>query len=244
MRPVRHLVLLLVAVLGASLTTGPPARAAVDIAPPLVGSCHWLTHAEAYADSEPKPPVDCSVHNTETIGVPRLPSWLSWNDERRLGRFAARRCSAALLAYFGGRAKAVQMSAYDIYWFMPTTQQRIAGARWLRCDLALLSPRKVPTLASEPTLGRLPLSDAAARCRKGKASGFAVVRCVEAHAFRATYAVKYPGKKYPGARRLVSWTIRKCQARMPRSAGFYEIPYRLEWAVGLRRSVCLKRTKR
>lgn len=243
MRTARVLVLALAAVLVASLTGAAPAGAALAPAAPAVGSCHWLTWAEANAASDSKAPVDCSVHNTETIAVPQLPSTLTWADKGPVARFAARRCEAALVARFGGRAKAVQMSAYGIYWFEPTAAERQAGARWLRCDLAYLDPRTVPTLSSEPTLGALPLSDSQARCRKGKAYDYAVTRCVTSHAFRATHAVKYPGTRYPGYRKLQRWTIRKCMAKLPRKAFYFEVPYRLEWKIGVRHSICLKQTK-
>ena len=29
------------------------------------------------------------------------------------------------------------MSAYEIAWFYPTDEQKLAGAKWLRCDLLL-----------------------------------------------------------------------------------------------------------
>jgi hypothetical protein len=228
---------------------GAPARATagVDIAPPAIGSCHALTYAEGMADADPDPAVDCSApHTSVTIKVVHFDQAPDWDDTGRLQRRIVAPCSQALLAFFGGRAKALQMSAYSFVWFVPSQAQRDAGATWIRCDLVLYSTRSLKALPTngDPELGSLPLPNRQARCRAGKRADYRMTACDVRHAYRATHARRYPSGGYPGARRMTRWTIRMCVSKLPRSAFYYESPSRARWKAGLRFSVCMKATSR
>lgn len=246
----------LTAVIGTALLAA-PAKAvdasaatsarAVDTSPPRVGSCHDLSIREAYARAEPDPAVDCSErHTTITIKIIRFGSKPNWRNTAKLNRKVQKKCSPKLFEFFGNRKRAVQLSAYNVYWFQPTKRQRRAGAKWIRCDLALYRPNSVPRLptSGDPKLGSTPLARKVAKCRKGKRQNFAVTTCNTSHRFRATHAVRYRSNRYPGIRKIKKFAVRKCRRKLGRRLGYVESPTRAMWKGGLDRVVCLKRTRR
>lgn len=229
----------------ATLLVATPAKA-VDTTPPPVGSCHDLTIEEAYSRAEPDPAVDCATrHTTVTIKIIRFKRTPDWSNHARLHRKVVKKCGRNLLAYFDGRIKKVSLSAYAIYWFYPTKKQRNAGAKWLRCDLALIRPKSVPTLPTDgdPRLGRLPLSDDVAKCRKGKRKNYFPTTCNTGHRLRATHAVRYRSDTYPGDAKMERRAWRKCNRKLGRSLGYAEWPLRLNWKAGYRHVVCYKKTR-
>lgn len=228
------------------LAPAPSSHAGVETTPPAVGSCHALTLEEALAASDPDPAVRCTErHTSVTTRIVRFRNAPNWGNTDRLLARIETPCSQSQLALFGGHAKPLQMSAYFGLFFIPTKAQRDAGAKWVRCDTALISGRSLRALPTDgdPELGRLPLPDRLARCRVGKAGGYAVTTCDRKHAFRATHAVKYPSRTYPGTRRMSRWTLRKCRAKLGGAAFYYEPAERAEWRAGMRFSVCLRKTR-
>jgi len=224
-----------------------PANAGVDITPPVVGSCHDLTFDEGYEVADPDPAVACTEsHTSVTVKVVRFAEAPDWSDEDAMLRVVHRRCTPAELAFFGDHARPFQLSTYSGWYFLPTRVQQEAGATWLRCDIALYGYRSLQQLPTDgpPELDRPPLSDHVARCRKGKRDDFALTSCDRNHQFRATYAVKYPSGSYPGDKRMIRWTIRKCSDRLGSSFGYWERATRTDWNSGLRYSICFKTTTR
>lgn len=234
----------LFALLGSLLVSTP--AAAVDTSPPPVGSCHDLTIEEAWAQTEPDPAVDCSTrHTTVTIKIIRFKKAPDWSNLKKINRKTIKKCGRALHAFFDGRRKKVALSSYSIYWFTPTSMQRKAGAKWVRCDLALIRPNSVPTLPTDgdPALGRLPLSDDIAKCRKGKRKNFYPTTCNTGHQLRATRAVRYRSDTYPGDAKIERFAKRKCQRKLGRKLGFVTWLNRPMWKGGHRHIVCYEKTR-
>lgn len=230
-----------------AVTAPSPASAGVDITPPVVGSCHDVTKAEAGEASEPDPAVACTErHTTTTVQVVTLDGTPNWRDYAALNRAMFVRCWRAIDAALPGDVAARVRSAYMLYWFIPTKAQRDAGANWIRCDVGLPNGDRLVNLPTDgsPELGSLPHPDRIARCRLGSDASFEVVVCSHGHSFRATHHVRHPADNYPGAREMQRWAIRKCRDRI--SAGFYiEYPMdKLAWQAGHRFAVCQKQTTR
>lgn len=232
---------LLAALVPLTAVTAPsPATAGVDTTPPAVGSCHDLTLEEGYGFSDPDPAVSCSGRHTSlTHKVIQFAEAPNWQDRDALSVVVTRRCNSSFIDALGGSTKAIQLSAFTGWWFAPTKAQRDAGATWVRCDLSISGGDRLMPLPEDVTLD-LPLPDSQAKCRKGKAADYLLTVCGRAHQFRATHAVKYPSNTYPGTRRLVRWTYRKCSDKLGRSLGLYERPSRLEWKLGFGHSLCYK----
>jgi hypothetical protein len=223
-----------------------PAARGVDITPPAAGSCHDLTFDEGMGSSDPDPAVDCAAaHTSITLAVVTFGKAPDWGDSEAIYRRIDGPCSRALATMFAGHIKALQASAYGPWTFYPTKAQRDAGAKWVRCDVALVNGSTMLQLPTDgdPTVGRLPLDDSIARCRRGRSQGAFVTGCAGTHAYRMTDMFKHKGSAYPGYKKLQRWTYRRCHARLGRSLGLYEFPTPGQWSAHLRYSLCLKKTK-
>lgn len=202
-----------------------------------------MTVDEGAKMSDPDPAVDCTdPHTTITIKNVDL-SNPDYSNVNEIYRKIVVPCRRAMAAYFDDGVKALQMSAYGLYFFAPTKAQRDAGASWVRCDLFLSGGTKLMPLPTDgdAELGSLPHPKRIARCRMGKAAGFVGTVCARPHAFRATHALKRPGA-YPGRRRMERWTVERCRAKLGPSLGYYTFPIPLDWRAGRRFSVCEKKT--
>lgn len=222
-------------------TTATPAHAGVDITPPEVGSCHDLTMAEAYEESDPDPAVACNArHTTATVAVVMLDAApADWADGSTYPASVWRTCGEAYEAALGDNPKVIRRSAHSWFWFSPTRVQREAGALWVRCDVGLLGGDKLLPIPENLTLGGLPLPDSRAKCRKGKAANYAYTACSQAHKFRAKLSIKYPHASFPGVRRSKAFALKKCRARAT-APFFYEwVETRGQWRNGYRHAVCL-----
>jgi hypothetical protein len=235
-----------------AVTAAAPAMAGdVDITPPAVGSCHDLTWEEAYGDSEPLPAVPCTdphtLVTTKVITFSEAPDWSS----DAVATKVVKQCYRSEIDFFGGQRKSIQMSTYGIWYFYPTEAQRAAGALWARCDVGLYSTagrgtdptiKKLPT-DGPPLLGAPPV-DQVAKCRKGKRADYAVTTCDRGHALRVVKAVLYPADRYPGQKRINSWTNDKCSRALGRSFGYWSAPTKFLWGLKLRYSLCYRTTDR
>jgi len=227
-----------------AVTAPSPATAGVDTNPPAEGSCHDLTLREAFRPADPDPPVGCRrTHTSVTTNVLVLAAPPpDWGADRFVQR-VSERCARGNLAYFSGRAKVVQLSAVSQWIFFPTRAQREAGAAWVRCDVAIDRGRGLKVLRDRPFPAlRAPLGNHVARCRKGP-ENFLVTTCDQAHRYRAVRALKYPGRTYPGQRRMIRWTVNHCRDALGRSFGFYEAATSYKWRTGYRFSICFRRTR-
>lgn len=231
--------------LTAATASAPATAGDVDITPPAVGSCHDLSYREASKDADPDAAVPCTgQHTTVTSSVVVFPEAPDWSDPEAVMAAAVPKCERGDIDFFDGKVKQFQLSTYSGFFFFPTTAQQEAGASWVRCDVGLYGYRSLEALprTGSPTLGRLPLADHVARCRKGKGDDYNVASCEHSHKFHATYATKQPGNRYPGLKKAIRWTVHHCADHLGRSFGFYEAPTKAQWKVGRRYSVCYKKT--
>ena len=213
---------------------------------PVVGDCHALTVDEGAKASDPDAPVDCTApHTSVTVRVVQLTN-PDWSDVDKIGGQISAPCFRSWIEKLGGNTKKVRMSAYAMYWFVPTKAEREAGATWVRCDAVLLGGRKFIPLpsGSDITLGSLPLTNKFAKCRAGKRSGYQVLSCSRRHVYRAKIAIRYPDGAYPGKRAATRWALRKCSARL--NTAFYYEPVLSKFAwnkLGYRHAICLPKTR-
>ncbi|GAA3827255.1 hypothetical protein [Nocardioides panacisoli] len=221
-------------------------RRGVDTAPPAEGSCHDLTYAEGLNAADPDPAVDCTeAHTSVTLAVVKFAKAPDWSDVGALYRRSQEKCVRGEILVFGAEPKALQSSAYSEWLFVPSKAQRDAGAKWVRCDIALAEGKTLQPLPTDgpPQLGPLPLDDSLARCRAGKPLGFLVVACSGPHTQGAAPLIKRPGGTYPGTKRMHAWTYQRCHAKLGRSLGVYEWPTKPMWRHGLRFSTCFRKTR-
>ena len=138
----RVLVLLCSLVLGLGLAPsgpGPPHRRPEQLAgpgyhEPAVGLCYDLTAKQANKASATQDAVPCDApHTLMTIKVKRLAKPVKWTAV--YSRIVVS-CYEALYDALGS-AKLAEMSSYDLWWFIPTKDERAQGARWARCDVGL-----------------------------------------------------------------------------------------------------------
>lgn len=78
------------------------------------------------------------------------------------------------------------LSLYQRVWFFPTKAQQRAGARWISCEVGLISHERLVPLPEQllPATGRP--DDSSARC--GRAS-YVFVVCSEKHAYQIAHTV-------------------------------------------------------
>jgi len=119
---------------------GAPGVASASVTNPKRGDCYLYTNADIDKISATKATVPCSgTHNQETYRVAR------WNQS--LNPFELSDAERGLIAVklcqpFKGSTR------FFNYWnyYLPTEKQWAAGARWVRCDAAVLVSEGPPSL--------------------------------------------------------------------------------------------------
>jgi hypothetical protein len=135
------------------------------------------------------------------------------------------------------------MSAYQWMWFIPTRAQRAHGARWSRCDLALLGGTRLLRLPTDsaPALDSAPLPDSVARCLTPRT--LYNTTCARDHTFRATAAFRMPGTGYPTPNQYASAAAKRCPALTGGLDGRYTNRGRDAWRFGDHTVVCFTKTR-
>ncbi len=201
---------------------------------PAVGLCYDLTTRQANKASVTQDAVPCDApHTLMTIKVKRLSKPVRWTAV--YSRIVVS-CYEALYDVLGS-AKLAEMSSYDLWWFIPTKDERAQGARWARCDVGLHKGTsglgKLPTSVA---LGGLPLDDKYARCLVGKALND--TSCQMSHKFRAKAAYKLDRRA--SSREEYLKQGRRC-ARLTNSNRYaFDGPSDEEWRAGNHFMVCFK----
>jgi hypothetical protein len=234
------LVTLLVATLG-TLSPAQADAAAPAAAKPKVGQCHQLTARQALADSDPKRAASCSGrHDLQTIAVVTSSTSLAALTEDEVSDLGARLCDKPRDRALGRSATKREQTAYGAYFFAPTAAQIDAGARWFRCDIALVAGSHLAQLPrkrlSRPIIGRH-VDSFERRCLTGK---YWVTTCTSKHAYRSTDAVVLHTSAYPTGDQLVAAANRAC----PKSWDIVMPPSELGWEHGNRVAVCYVKTRR
>lgn len=101
---------------------------------PSVGRCYDTPDAVLPDAHDPTEPVDCGrPHTLETFAVLAVEGPLN----ARTVAAQSRRCSERLRDFLGGDD--VARTAVSVYYFTPAPAQREDGARWVRCDAAVVA---------------------------------------------------------------------------------------------------------
>src|SRR4029079_2948688 len=135
-----------------------------------VGQCRQLTMAQIGHASNQTAPISCSrSHNSRVIAVPTLPRGVGWHELMRGGRVykqAVSLCYPAFKATLGQTNAVRDRTAYTWLYFIPSDQQRAAGQRWIRCDLALRHASQYAALPNDhvPALSDSSPATRVARC--------------------------------------------------------------------------------
>ncbi|WP_210649427.1 septum formation family protein [Nocardioides sp. SYSU D00065] len=246
-RLARCAVLAVLAGLLATAPTSAGAGAATASADPLlgapaVGACFDLSAAELAAASYTDEPVACSSEHTSTvIAVAALPDRLD-HDSRRLPRFALRTCLEAQATALGTSQTRMRLTAYDVGYFVPTPEQRLAGARWLRCDLVLGAATDLQPLPRRFEVGTYPFARSVSRCLAGR--DFHVTVCSAEHTHRATGAVAVRAPRYPSQRAWQRLGTERCRSATTGLTYRFGWPSKLAWKAGERTLVCYTQTRR
>lgn len=243
---------------GADATT--PSASPEPAAAPAAGACYRLSRAqldEAHVDAAA---VACpQPHTTQSYAVTTLAGISAPDDAAAIAATAERQCRAGLRAYVGATAGRLALSRVTYAWFVPTQDDLDAGARWLRCDVAVL--RTDTTLVNLPRDARgLLRRDSAlnryGRCARTNAAGISAGRgarvCALPHTWRAIAARRLGAAADPYPARAVRGNVLgRCEgvARdyTDNSTGDISVawrpPSRAQWVAGERFGLCWTQTR-
>jgi hypothetical protein len=235
--------LTLVTLLVATLGTLSPAQAdAAAPAAPKVGQCHqlsWSRAAGSYSDS--KAPVACSKrHDLQTLAVVTSPVSLAGMTEDQLSDAEA----ACFRPYWKAMGPLVRLrqTAYSLFTFVPTAAERAAGARWIRCDVALVhSAGRLASLARHrlrsPVVHRR-IDDSIRLCLTAR--GHYATICDQPHRFRSTKAFRLNQAAYPTSDQASAAARKRCRS----TTSYLTWPSEEQWTRGNHIVVCYDRTKK
>ncbi len=264
------LVLAVVGLPGCSVTapTGPRVGASVAAAAvPRVGDC-WSAPdgdaAESWTWWQGAPPVDCATeHNAITLAVGQLPDDFPYEPDgdgslplvgEKLGAVAAA-CRVPGWEGIGLR----EGSRVTSLWYLPTPREWAAGARWVRCDIALVAFGPLSPLTLEPlppTADALVpgLAEEYRLCLDTKHPAIvygpwydpeanSAVPCGPDAQWELGFRVQLPDGPFPGGQDASSPDGQRCQelvnSRAPeRWGGQYESPNAETWVEGSRGDRC------
>ncbi|MGH1562491.1 septum formation family protein [Mumia sp. DW29H23] len=241
--------------------SSPSASATPTVAPePALGACYRLTVAQLTEAHPEAAPVPCTQpHTTQTYLMTTLSGIAEPIDATAVAATAQRQCRGALRAYLRATPARLALSRATSAWFVPTDDDLEAGARWLRCDVAV--SRTDTTLMNLPEnaaglLRRDAALDRYGRCASTDQAGIAAGRggrvCALPHTWRAVSARRLgaAGDPYPGAS-VRGAVLDRCEdaarAYTDNSTGDIDVgwlpPSRAEWAAGDRFGLCWTRTR-
>lgn len=222
------------------------AGAAGSTGKPVVGECRDITLGQLWKASNKTPPIDCTEpHTSRVIAVPTLPDGLNWRSSlAKIERFVTRKCDPAWQEALGESYKSRALTAYSWGWFIPTKEQRQAGARWIRCDVILWGGTKsLVTLPTDevPALGDLPHPDKVAVCLTRRT--FVFTNCARSHAYRGTGVFVMTSDTFPGERRIRRAAVRKCPALVSSDRFRWTFRGKTRWNLGDHTVTCYSRTR-
>jgi hypothetical protein len=212
------------AALGAAvaLTLSAPAHASAPTsskapAKPVVGECRHLSLKQSGAETDTSAPIDCKKnHNARVIAVKNLPNGATYDhlSQAKLFHYADQICHAAVRKAVARNHLVLDQTAYTYLFFQPTAAQQAQGARWVRCDLAIVHGHvygNLPTDKTPAVKGRH-IPNSARKCLAGKSRY--TTTCSAGHLFRATGAFTVPGKKFPGTKAIEKLANKRCLAHV------------------------------
>lgn len=236
---------------GSTATAGAPRLPGVEdpnFEKPTVGECHnyGLAVVDQFSDSSPVVPCG-STHTAMVIATAPLPGTLEWETatETQLRLAIVKACLPEFRSILGRTEKLRQKSAYNISWFAPTTAQREAGARWLRCDLILEGGYSLQPIKRNvaPILQAYPLPNAVASCIVGGDLNLRRTVCSKTHRYRATGTYLVQRTYFPGGPILFDIAKRECPSRVSTPRYWYALYMdRESWLAGDRTITCYTHT--
>jgi hypothetical protein len=191
---------------------------------PVVGECRSLTLAQASAKSDTSAPIDCAkAHNSRVIAVRNLPPGTTYADldtNAKLLRAGTDICYPAFRTAVGGTDRIIDRTAYTFLFFRPTAQQAARGARWLRCDLAIVHGSRYGNLPTDavPALKSSTIPASAKRCLAG--TNHVTTTCTATHNYRATGSFTVSLKTFPGTKRITQIGRNRCPALVSTDRNF------------------------
>ncbi|MBZ5735686.1 hypothetical protein K8Z61_14420 [Nocardioides sp. TRM66260-LWL] len=218
---------LALAAVAAPLAATAPARAA-DAAPdrlagaPKVGSCYDVTLKQSEGEYLRATSFACSTrsHTVFVVGVAEVPSDVPLtSDSRALFAFRDKACRPAFGRAIGTDRNLQARSTYLPSYFLPTPQQREAGARWISCTLGTLNAGAYERdrLTSPRRVTGLPKSVSGCTAKD------LIVPCTRRHEFRLTWAGTIYEK--PTARTIDTAGRRLCPRHVRTAAYTYNVRF-------------------
>ena len=214
---------------------------------PFSGTCHRLTADGLAADSDSGLGVPCAIeHTTVTVGVLEVAATgpLSRFDDR------AAECWNSAIRFLGGGPEATLGSALSVVYFLPTQEEQLEGASWVRCDVVTyLNDRVFPlpesVTASGFRSGRI--ERAVAECARQDGT---VVVCSQPHAYEVVAVPRVSRGQYAAAGGRVppsgdplpfpqQSVVNGLEGRCPERTEWYYPVAEGAWKAGLPYLVCL-----
>lgn len=232
---------------GATATAVAGQQADPNFEIPTVGECRNYGMAAVAPPTNGSPVVPCSeLHTSKVIATPLLPDNLTWDSpETAIHLAMAKACLPAFRSTLGRTEKLRQKSAYEIAWFYPTEDQKLAGARWLRCDLLLYGGNTLMPIRRNaiPILQAAPLPRAVTSCLNGSGDDVRKTVCTKTHRYRATGTWLVDRTYYPGNAALFDIAKRRCPSLVSTPRYWYAWWMdRNSWKAGDRAITCYSRT--
>jgi len=237
----RRFVLALVALLAvAGLVAPAGAVSSRATAAPANGRCYNLTFSQTYPVSSNVGSVPCtSKHTTKTFLVKNVPNNVDYKHitDAAFAKLAITMCLPQFRATLGTTVPNQHLTAYDFIFFAPTSTQKAAGARWVRCDVTLLGNntlRALPTNTTPFIQGAI--TDTTRRCLA--TSHHWVTTCAGVHSYRSTSAhTLTTGTHYRTTEQFLANGRKYCP-----TADYYTWPNKFAWSVGDHVLICFDRT--
>jgi hypothetical protein len=211
---------------------------------PVVGECRDYDYATLMSPTDSSPAVDCAeAHTAKILATPMLPKGVTWENgsDVQFFRTMLKTCLPALRQTLGGANDQTRyLSSYTLGWFFPTRAERNQGARWLRCDVIIMTTKSLVDLPTDtvPFLSTPPYPDDVARCLTAKYAG---TSCAAKHAWRATGSFRMPGKNYPSKAKLSRVLKNRCPDLTTTRAWAYSIRDKEFWRAGDHSVACFSK---
>jgi hypothetical protein len=223
-----------------AVVLGLPSPGQAAPAKPKVGQCHQLSYRQSLAPSDVKKAVPCSKrHNLQTIAVVVSPTTLDGLTDEQLSA-ATNGCIPAFLKAEGRPLTRGALTAFGLWTFLPTAAERAAGARWIRCDVALWQGAGLASLPRH----RLPrhivpkhIGDSTRACLTKKKW---TTTCDQVHAYRVMKSFEIAQTSYPTRDQFIAAATKRCPAGWSDVFWTRSVP----WSYGKHTVTCYEKTKK
>ncbi|BBH17659.1 hypothetical protein Back2_19460 [Nocardioides baekrokdamisoli] len=241
-RTLRFVIVAVLALMAPLLT---PLAAEASAPPaPAVGSCHTYDWNTFLGVSDSSAPVSCSgPHVARTVFVGRL-----WTDEAyssmlndpKIIQYMVKQCLVPTQQAIGPW-KTVAVAGYDGSFFVPTSAEYGAGARWFRCDVSLPGAGHLYPIPNQHPLAS-PLSPGQSRCIHLTSQGGLPVACAAPHSYRAAGVVWVPGSAYPSRSTWLAVAQAHCPPIVRTSRWYLTGVSSVRWSAGDHYLTCYRPT--